>query len=102
MKEERWIRGKGDFLAFGFPCLLTRVIVYPDAADDYADVYDGRDTTGGTKLARFRSADKGTKLWPFERGILMDGGIYVDGYDSAVETTICFIPLEYLSGKEES
>lgn len=92
MKGERWIRGKGDFLAFGYPCFLTRVIVYPDAADDYADVYDGRDKTAGTKLARFRSADKGSKIFGFGEGILMDGGIYVDAHDDAVETTIFFAP----------
>ncbi len=94
MQNERFVRGSGDFRAYPFPCLLTRVIVYPDAADDYADVYDGRDTTGGTKLARFRCAGKGTEIFPFGDGILMDGGIYVDAYDDAVETTICYIPIE--------
>jgi len=92
MVRERFIRKAGDFLAYGYPCLLTRVIVYPDAADDYTDVYDGRDTTVGTKLARFRCEGKGTEIFNFGDGILMDGGIYVDAYDSAVETTICFIP----------
>uniref|UniRef100_A0A6H1ZUQ4 Uncharacterized protein n=1 Tax=viral metagenome TaxID=1070528 RepID=A0A6H1ZUQ4_9ZZZZ len=94
MSKQRWVRGKGDFLAFSGPCLLTHVIVYPDAADDYADVYDGRDATVGSKLARFRCADKGTRQFDFGDGILMDGGIYVAAFDSAVETTIAFIPVE--------
>mgnify|MGYP001078842444 CR=1 FL=1 len=94
MEAERWVRGAGDFLAFPGPCLLTHVIVYPDAAKDYSDVYDGRDTTVGNKLARFKCADEGTKEFSFGDGILMDGGIYVDAYDDAVETTIIFIPEE--------
>ena len=94
MSKERWVRGAGDFLAFSGPCLLTHVIVYPDVADEYADVYDGRDETVGTKLARFRCADKGTRQFDFGDGLLMDGGIYVDAYDAAVETTITFIPVE--------
>lgn len=92
MRTSNWVRKAGDFVAYPDRCLLTHVIVYPDAADDYADVYDGRDTTVGTKLSRFRSADKGTKHFRFGDGILMDGGIYVDAYDSAVETMIGFIP----------
>ncbi len=92
MEGERWIRRKGDFLAFGYPCFLTRVIVCPDANQDYADVYDGRDTTAGTKLARFKSATRTTREFSFGDGVLMDGGIYVDAFDDAVETTIFFIP----------
>lgn len=94
MDKERFVRGKGDFLAYPGRCLLTRVIVYPDAANDYADVYDGRDTTGGDKLARFKCATTETKIFNFGTGVLMDGGIYVDAYDTAVETTICYIALE--------
>ena len=94
MNEERWVRGSGDFLAFAGPSFLTRVIVYPDAADDYSDIYDGRDTTSGKKIARFRRADKGTGVFNLGKGALMDRGIYVDAFDSAVETTVFFIPLE--------
>lgn len=93
MSKERWVRGKGDFLAFSGSCLLTHIIVYPDAANDYADVYDGRDVTVGTKLARFQCAARDTCLFSFGDGLLMDGGIYVDAYDAAVETTIIFIPV---------
>jgi len=94
MKIQRWVRKSGDFLVFSGRCLLTHVIVYPDLADDYADVYDGRDATVGTKLARFRCIGKGTEQFDFGDGILMDGGIYVAAYDAAVETTIAFIPEE--------
>ena len=93
MSKERWVRKAGDFLAFSGPCLLTHVIVYHDAADDYADVYDGRDATVGSKLARFRCAGKGTEQFDFVGGLLMDGGIYVATTDAAVETTIAFIPV---------
>lgn len=92
MKTSNWIRKAGDFVAYPHRCLLTHVIVYPDAADDYSDVYDGRDTTTGTKLARFRCATKSTRHFRFGEGLLMDGGISVDAKDSAVETTIAFIP----------
>lgn len=94
MKTQRWVRKAGSFLAFSGRCLLTHVIVYPDAADDYADVYDGRDATVGTKLACFRCIGKGTEQFDFGDGILMDGGIYVDAFDDAVETTIGFTPEE--------
>lgn len=94
MGKQRWVRKAGDFLAYPDRCLLTHVIVYPNAANDYTDVYDGRDTTVGTKLARFKCGANDTLHFSFGEGILMDGGIYVDGSAAAVETTIAFIPVE--------
>lgn len=94
MQKPRWVRGVGDFLAFSGPCLLTHVIVWPDRDEDYSDVYDGRDTTSGTKLARFQCKIGATREFSFGAGVLMDGGIYVKAKNDPVETTIVFIPID--------
>lgn len=94
MNEQRWTRQAGDFLAYSGPCLVTHIIVWPDSDEDYADIYDGRDATSGKKFARVESGDSDTLLLNLEPGVRFDVGIYVDGKDSAVETTVVFIPQE--------
>lgn len=93
MSDQRAVRVIGDGLAYTGPCLLTHVIMHPDAADDYADVYDGRDATMGKKFARIRSSSTNTRHVALGQGVRFDVGIYVDGYDAAVETTVVFVAL---------
>lgn len=93
MNEARWTRITGDGLAYSGPCLLTHVILYPDANQDYADIYDGRDATSGKKLARFVTSTRSTHAFSFGQGVRFDVGLYVDAKDAAVETTVVFVPL---------
>jgi hypothetical protein len=87
------LRVVGDGQVYDGPCIVKVVVMHPDAADDYADIYDGRDTTSGTKLFRVRSATTSTAVANLGDGIVFGKGVYVDGCDSAVETTVSFIPL---------
>ena len=93
MTQPRWVRIVGDGLAFSGPCLLTHIIMWPDANADYADVYDGRDTTSGKKFVRVEAAVQTTRHINLSQGVRFDVGIYIDGKGSAVETTVVFIPL---------
>lgn len=93
MDNQRWATILGDGLLFQGPCLVTHLIMHPDANQDYSDFYDGRDATAGKLFGRLSCATRTTQhinLWP---GIPFDVGIYVDAYDSAVRTTVAFIPL---------
>jgi len=92
VNQARWVRITGDGLVHTGPCLLTHIIMHPDATDDYADIYDGRDKTSGKKFARVRSATKGTRHVSLGQGVRFDIGLYVDGFDDAVDTTVVFIP----------
>lgn len=89
----RWTRIVGDGIVYEGPCLLIDVVFWPDAAADYADIYDGRDATSGKKFCRLEADADETRHMHFGQGIPFDRGIYVDGIDSAVETTINFEPL---------
>lgn len=88
----RWTRVVGDGLAYTGPCLLLDIIFWPDVAADYADIYDGRDATAGKKFCRVEAEVDETRHLHFGGGVPFDVGIYVDGADSAVETTIVFEP----------
>lgn len=88
-----WVRITGDGQAFDGPCVLKAVIFWPDANADYVDVYDGRDTTTGDKFCRIETAASTTKTLNLGSGVSFGKGIYVDGIDAAVETTIVYIPL---------
>lgn len=92
MTKQRWVRIIGDGLAFSGPCLLTHVLLYPDANHDYTDIYDGRDTAAGKKFIRMQSSTRTIRHLSFNPGVPFDVGIYIDGYDSEVETTVVFIP----------
>lgn len=93
MSDKRWTRVIGDGIAYSGPCLLHTVIFWPDAGQDYADVYDGRDAVAGRKFCRMEVKVATTLFLDLEGGVPFDIGIYIDGIDSAVETTVIFTPL---------
>jgi hypothetical protein len=88
-----WIRITGDGVVHEGECIVKSVIMHPDAAGDYADIYDGRDATSGVKFCRMENAVDSTLALNLGDGVLFGRGVFVDGYDSAVETTVTFIPL---------
>lgn len=90
--QQRWVRIEGDGPAYSGPCLLTHILFKPDANHDYVDIYDGRDATTGKKFCRLSTANRTIGHINLHPGIRFDLGIYVDGYDAAVETTVVFIP----------
>lgn len=92
MKKARWVLIVGDGLAYTGPCLVTHIIMLPESNSDYTDIYDGRDTTSGKKFARILSATTTTRHISLGQGVLFDVGLYIDGKDSAVETTVVFVP----------
>jgi len=89
----RWTRVVGDSLVYEGSCRVLDIIFWPDVDTDYVDIYDGRDATSGKKFCRVELAASTTRHLRFGQGIPFDRGIYVDGYDSAVETTVVFEPL---------
>lgn len=89
----RWTRVVGDGIAFLGPCTVYRVVVWPDSDGDYADIYDGRDATSGKKFCRVECAASTTRNMSLMPGAPFDVGVYVDGKDSAVETTVLIEPL---------
>lgn len=88
-----FVKITGDGMAFDGPCILKAVVFWPDADADYVDVYDGRDTTTGKKFCRIETATQTTKTLNLGSGVVFGKGIYVDGIDAAVETTVVYIPL---------
>lgn len=93
MPGRRWVRIKGDGVVYSGPCLLHDIILFPDVAEDYTDIYDGRDTGSGKKFCRVEADVDKTEYLGFGSGVPFDIGIYVDGKDEVVETTIVFTPL---------
>lgn len=89
-----WRRIAGDELIYDGPCIVRTITVKPDANHDWADIYDGRDATTGTKYCRVSTANRTTGHLNLGTGVLFGKGIYVNGYDSKVETTVSFIPLD--------
>jgi len=63
-------------------------------ANDYVDVYDGRDAISGKKFARFLSSVVVTWGICYTVGIPFDQGIYIDGIDADVAVTVVFTPLD--------
>lgn len=94
MPNRRWAVVKGDGLVYSGPCLLHNVVFWPDVATDYVDIYDGRDVTSGKKFCRLEADVDRTRHLSLGQGVPFDVGIYVDGFDTVVETTIVFTPLE--------
>lgn len=88
-----WVRIVGDGLVHAGPCTVTHILFWPDADADYVDIYDGRDTTTGLKFCRIEAATQNTRHIGLGQGVLFGRGIYVDGIDAAVETTVTFTPL---------
>ncbi len=92
-RHRTWLRVNGDDLVYDGPCLVHSIIVWPDADGDYADIYDGRDATSGVKFCRIECATQTTRHIGLGAGVEFGRGIYVDGIDAAVETTIVYTPL---------
>lgn len=88
-----WTRITGDGLVYDGPCILHHIIFWPDAAADYADIYDGRDTTTGKKFARIELEADQTRPINLGNGVVFGQGIYIDGIDATVETTVAFTPI---------
>lgn len=89
-----WVRVKGDGRAVEGPCLLHDIVFWPDANGDYVDIYDGLDATAGKKFCRIESVVQVTWQMAFDPPVEFFAGIYCDGIDSAVETTIVFSQVE--------
>lgn len=89
-----WQLVAGDGIIYDGPCLVTHIIFYPYAGNDYVDIYDGRDTTSGKKFCRIHTGAQRTFHMGFGSGILFGHGIYVDGIDDDVETTVGYVPME--------
>jgi hypothetical protein len=87
------IRIVGDGLVTDKACIVKAILMAPNAASDYADVYDGRDTVSGVKLFRIKAAVATTVVANLGDGIVFGRGVYVYGSGAAVETTVSFIPL---------
>lgn len=94
MPSKTWLHIAGDGKVYSGPCRVTDVIFWPDAAADYVDIYDGGDAGSGKKFCRVEAAVAVTWHMNFGDGIPFDFGIYLDGKDDAVETTVAFIPSE--------
>lgn len=94
MSEIRWTRIVGDGLVYSGPCIVYGIVMVPDAGADYADIYDGRDTTTGRKFCRVVIATKTTHRLNFGQGIPFHMAIYVDGSDGAVATTLIYAPCD--------
>lgn len=94
MDGRRWVRVVGDGLAYQGPCLVHSITFMPVTANDYADIYDGRDAVSGKRFMRVISSVVVTWCMCYASGIPFDQGIYVDGKDAEVETTVVFTPLD--------
>jgi len=84
----------GDGRAYQGAALVKGIVFLPEAANDYVDVYDGLDATSGELVCRIISAVVSTCNFAFADGVRFNHGVYLDGIDSAVETTVFFQPLE--------
>lgn len=89
-----YARVVGDGRVYQGAAILYAVIFQPISADDYADIYDGLDATSGEVV--FRTISSAVITWhvSFPQGVRLNHGIYIDGKDDAVETTVFFQPLE--------
>lgn len=88
-----WRRIEGDGLVHAGPCIVKAIVFEPHAGQDWADVYDGRDATSGEKFCRVEAKTVTTVPVNLGDGVLFGRGIYVDGTDGDVRTTVTFIPL---------
>jgi len=84
----------GDGRAYQGACLVKGIIFMPVSANDYVDVYDGLDATSGEKVMRIISSTVITWHFGLTCGVRFNHGVYLDGIDGDVETTVLFEPLE--------
>lgn len=88
-----WERQVGSGLIYDGPCIVKTIILWPHAASQYADIYDGRDTTSGTKFCRVDAFQLTTQHVGLGDGVEFGKGVYVDAEHGEDETTVTFIPL---------
>ena len=93
MSDRRWVRVVGDGPVYEGPCLLHSVTFLPITANDYSDIYDGRDAVSGKMFARLISSVVDTLCIYYGDGVPFNQGVYIDGFDGEVETTVVFTPL---------
>jgi len=89
-----YVRKVGDGRVYQGAAIVHAIVLNPDAAADYVDVYDGLDATGGEKVLRIIAATATTTTVVFPAGVRFSRGVYLDAKDGAVETTVFFQPLE--------
>ena len=94
MNDRRWVHIVGDGVIHTGRCLVHSIILDPDAGADLVTIYDGRDATSGRKFAAIASSDVVTRHLSLGQGVPFAVGVFVDGSDSAVETTVVFTPLD--------
>ena len=90
MTTRRWVHVVGDGQAYTGRCLLHSITLDPDAGGDEVTIYDGRDAASGRKFMSLVTSIKVTRHIQFEPGMPFSVGIFVDGSDAAVETTVVF------------
>lgn len=78
----------GSGLVTDQPTMLHGVLFTPISGNDYTTIYDGRDATSGTKIGKIITAYVITRYHNFGHPIYCPHGIYVDGSDDEVETTV--------------
>lgn len=88
-----WVRVIGDGLIYDGPCIVKSIVFWPHSNNQYTDIYDGRDTTSGTKFCRIIAYRKTTRPVNLGQGVLFSRGIYVDGEHEEDETTVTFVPV---------
>lgn len=92
--RRRWVHLYGDGAVYQGACLVHSITLWPEANQDYTRVYDGRDVTSGKMFVELQAATRTNVHVTFEGGVPFDQGIYVNGKDAEVQTTIVFTPTE--------
>lgn len=89
-----YVRIVGDGRVYQGRCLLRGILFLPLSAGEYVDVYDGLDAVSGEKVCRIVPYTNSVHTFYVPCGVVFNHGIYIDGYDDEVETTVFFEPLE--------
>lgn len=84
----------GDGLAVEGPCLVCGLILQPNANADYCTVYDGLDAVSGKEFLVIDTSTIITRELLFPCPVRFNHGVYIDGLDSAVKTTVIFQNVE--------
>lgn len=94
MPDRRWVKVAGSGVVYSGPCLVNSVIFSPTTANDYVDIYDGRDAASGKHFCRVISSVVVSWCFCFGLGVPFDVGVYLADIDEGTETTVVFTPLE--------
>jgi len=78
----------GDGLVTDQPTMLHGILFTPISGNDYVTIYNGRDATSGIKIGKIITAYVMTRYHTFGHPVYCPQGIYVEGSDDEVETTI--------------